>query len=665
LLLDSFERLEKQHMSTDLTRLDSALQSELKQLQIMAVDWAEWDDSYQYMQTFHEEYEQSNIVDSTFTGLDISSIVYLSIKGQVQKQFGYDIQNQHPHPFPASQLRIIEQYHHSFLKKRSGIMQLEGDAYLMASNQIIKSDGSGPALGLLSMLKKFDQSAIERLKKQTQLEITFQPVTLNQNMKLSELDKLPNAQHWLKHSGKDHVTGLSLINDINGKAIGYFKVTVDRSIYQQGLHTLKHFTYLLALAGIFFFAIVLWVLRQVLLRRLLNLSHNLIDIGNNSHSGKLVEVQGNDEITLVAKAINQMLGGLERFYLLQQHHQEHQRIQNELLINLAKEPCLINGDVSLAAQKMTEFILHGCQVNHASIWIINDAKDSYVCIDSLIKTTHTHRKGAQLTVEEVFTLTKELKVNGVLDIKNGNRFDGGQALMQIINPDKRPNSLYITAIHVQGALHGFVIAQSFQLDSQYRLNDETFLLSISEFLEQTLVVQERNRLEETLKQQVCYDNLTQLANRHYFYELFNEAIHSSSMPHHKMATLFIDLDDFKPVNDTYGHNVGDELLQMCAKRMNNALPDECMIARLGGDEFVVLINPLHQLQDSQAVAQRLLHALVDNFSIQGKTISISASIGISYFPQHSQDPDELITFADSAMYQAKQQGRNSFMVYSA
>ena len=651
-------------MSADLTRLDSALKRELDQLQIIVTDWAEWDDTYQYMHTPTIKYEQSNIVDSTFSDLDISAIIYLSNDGKAKKQFGFDLENQQATEMSSASLRILEHYHQSVSNRLSGIAKLNNSHYLLSSNKIVKSDGSGSPLGYLAMLKRFDLKIIEKLSNQTLLSIQYTPFKDNHEQAFRDYMTLINDHHWLKYSGENQVIGISVLKDLLNKPFGYFKVTSKRQVFNQGLHTLKHFTYLLALAGVFFAAIVLWVLRWVLLKRLLNLSNNLADIGNNSYSGKLVDVQGNDEITLVAKAINQMLAGLERFYLQLQHHQEHQRIQNELLINLAKEPCLIQGDVTLAARKITEFVLHGCLVNHASVWLLNDSKDAYICIDSLIKTTHTHQGGAKLDIEDAFSLIKGLKLNGVLDIKNGNRLEGGQVLMKMINPDKRPNSLYITAIYLQGALHGFVIAQSFQLDSQYRLNDETFLLSISEFLEQTLIVQERNRLEETLRQQVCHDHLTSLANRHYFYELLNGAIESSKNNQIEMAILFIDLDDFKPVNDTYGHNTGDELLKMCAKRMSNLLPENSTVARLGGDEFIVLLNPLISLQNSQLLAQKFVQALSEIFSLQGKSISISCSIGISYFPQHSTDPDELITFADRAMYQAKQQGRNNYVVYT-
>ncbi len=664
LLLDSFEALEEKQMSADLTRLDSALKREIEQLQVIVIDWAEWDNSYHYMGTPNLEYEQSNIVDSTFSALDISAIIYLDNAAKVKKQFGFDLKEQQAIEVSTTDLRTLEHYHQPISNRLSGIVKLKNTQYLFISNEIIKSDGSGPARGYLAMLKIFDSKVIEKLSNQTLLNVEYIPFENFHEVTLSLYTALNNNHHWLKHSDENTVVGISLLKDLLNEPAGYFKVTSKRHVFNQGLHTLKYFTYLLALAGVFFFTLVLWVLRWALLKRLLNLSHNLIDIGSNHHRGKLVEVQGNDEITIVAKAVNQMLGGLERFYLQQQYHQEHQRIQNELLVNLAKEPCLINGSVALAAKKITEIVLHGCQVNHASVWLLNESKDAYICIDSLIETINIHQSGAKINTEDVLSLSKELKLNGVLDIKNGNQFKDGFALLKVINPDNRPNSLYITAIHLQGDLHGFIISQSFHIDSQYRLTDETFLLSISEFLEQTIIVQERNRLEETLRQQACHDNLTSIANRHYFYKLLNEAIDSSSINQVKMAILFIDLDNFKPVNDTHGHNIGDELLKMCAKRMNNILPENGTVARLGGDEFIVLLNPLTSLQDSQRLAQKLVHTLSDIFSIQGKTISISCSIGISYFPQHSTNPDDLITFADRAMYQAKQKGRNNYLVYT-
>ncbi|MEH6345910.1 MAG: diguanylate cyclase [Bermanella sp.] len=662
-MLESFEELEAQQMSENLSRIDSTLNRELGLLQVIVIDWAEWDDTYHYMHNRGVKYEQSNIVKSTFDSLNVSNIIYLDKAKNLRKDFSDKLKSQTITQTPTPFFTNLSEYH-TASEKFSGILQLNNTLYMSASNEILKSDQSGPPRGQFIMLRLFDDEIINGLSKQILMDIEFIKHNKRSIIPFDKLNDLDKKGHWLEIKGANKIVGYSLLNDPMQNPLGFFKVTSSREIFSRGVNTLTSFTYFLAVSGLFFSVLVLWILRQILLKRLLGLSQDLIKIGNNNHSGKLVDVKGNDEITTVAKAVNQMLAGLERFYLQLQHHQEHQRIQNELLINLAKEPCLINGNVKLAAQRITEFILHGCQVNHASIWLLNETSTEFNCIDSLLRAGQNHQQGATLPVEDLAVVIEQLNKHGVLDIKNGHRLENSQSLLKIINPDKKPCSLYITPIHLKGGLHGFIIAQSFQLDSQYRLNDETFLLSISEFAEQTLVVQQRNRLEENLKEQVCRDNLTKLPNRHFFYELLNEEVTSAKINNHKLAILFIDLDNFKPVNDTYGHNIGDELLKMCAKRMSNAVLKRGTVARLGGDEFVVLLTSLPRNEDACNIAKKMVNTLSDIFSIQGKSIAISCSIGIAFFPQHSNDPDELVTLADNAMYQAKQQGRNNFYVYA-
>ena len=664
-MLESFEELEARQMNEDLSRIDSTLHRELGLLQVIVVDWAEWNDTYQYMHNQSVKYEQSNIVKSTFDSLNVSNIIYLDKAKKLRKSFSANLTSQTNTETPATLVKDLTEYHTaSASAKFKGILNLNNTLYMSASNRILKSDQSGPDRGQLVMLRLFNNEVIDKLSKQTLMNIEFIKFNKRSKIPFKQLKVLEKTGHWLEIINGNKIIGYSILNGPMNDPLGFFKVTSSREIYNHGVDTLMSFTYLLAVAGLFFSVLVLWILRQILLKRLLGLSQDLIKIGNNNHSGKLVEVKGNDEITTVAKAVNQMLAGLERFYLQLQHHQEHQRIQNELLINLAKEPCLINGNIKMAAQRITEFILHGCQVNHASIWLLNETSTEFNCIDSLLRAGLNHQQGASLPVEDLAAVIEQLNSNGVLDIKNGHRLENSQALLKVINPDKKPCSLYITPIHLNGGLHGFIISQSFQLDSQYRLNDETFLLSISEFAEQTLVVQQRNRLEESLKEQVCRDNLTQLPNRHFFYELLNEEISSAKLNNHKLAILFIDLDNFKPVNETYGHNIGDELLQMCAKRMSNVVLKKGTVARLGGDEFVVILTSLSRDEDASNIAKTLVSTLSEVFSIQGKTIAISCSIGIAFYPQHSSDPDELVTLADNAMYQAKQQGRNNFQLYN-
>ena len=127
--------------------------------------------------------------------------------------------------------------------------------------------------------------------------------------------------------------------------------------------------------------------------------------------------------------------------------------------------------------------------------------------------------------------------------------------------------------------------------------------------------------------------------------------------------MLIDLDNFKQVNDSAGHRAGDAVLREVGRRLSACVRRADTLARHGGDEFVILIGDLHQETDCRAVAEKILHALADEFRLEGASFKLGASIGISLFPGDAADGDALLRNADAAMYRAKEQGRSCYRFY--
>ena len=161
------------------------------------------------------------------------------------------------------------------------------------------------------------------------------------------------------------------------------------------------------------------------------------------------------------------------------------------------------------------------------------------------------------------------------------------------------------------------------------------------------------------------DVLTGLPNRRLLVDRMTQALKSAKRTQGIVAVFFIDLDNFKIVNDTYGHAVGDELLKKVAARLVSLLREEDTAARIGGDEFIVLLPKLRVEQEAITPAQKILAELAMPFTIAGHLLQIGASVGIVFYPKHDNDPYNLIKYADSAMYVAKRQGRNCYSVYTA
>ncbi|MEH2922326.1 diguanylate cyclase domain-containing protein [Samsonia erythrinae] len=171
------------------------------------------------------------------------------------------------------------------------------------------------------------------------------------------------------------------------------------------------------------------------------------------------------------------------------------------------------------------------------------------------------------------------------------------------------------------------------------------------------------RSEEHYRQLAHYDSLTSLANGLTFAEQMEQAILLSKQTGRKIALMFLDLDKFKQINDTFGHAVGDLLLKEAATRMRGAVRDSDTVYRRSGDEFIILLQGIKEIDNTLYVADKIHHALNKPFDIEGKKLDISCSIGIALYPEHGTDSLTLAINADSAMYQAKSMGRSQTQIY--
>jgi diguanylate cyclase (GGDEF)-like protein/PAS domain S-box-containing protein len=178
-------------------------------------------------------------------------------------------------------------------------------------------------------------------------------------------------------------------------------------------------------------------------------------------------------------------------------------------------------------------------------------------------------------------------------------------------------------------------------------------------------ISERKSAEAKVHRLAHHDPLTDLPNRTLLSDRLSQALATAQRERGRMALLFIDLDKFKPVNDTHGHHVGDLLLQEVAHRLLDGARASDTVARLGGDEFVVLLPAISGEGDALAVAQMIFDALQKVFVIGALQLNIDASIGIALYPEHGLDEASLMQNADSAMYQAKQQGGSTIVVYQS
>ena len=177
-------------------------------------------------------------------------------------------------------------------------------------------------------------------------------------------------------------------------------------------------------------------------------------------------------------------------------------------------------------------------------------------------------------------------------------------------------------------------------------------------------VTHRKEAEEKLVYLAHYDGLTGLPNRVLFFDRLQQMLAQARRRGRQAAVMFLDLDRFKVVNDTLGHAVGDELLRNVAQRLSYCIRVGDTVARFSGDEFVLSVNDLKEAEDARHIAQKVLQAFTDPFRLNGHEVFVSTSIGIAMFPSDGEDEQSLLKSADTAMYRAKESGRDNFQFYT-
>ena len=210
----------------------------------------------------------------------------------------------------------------------------------------------------------------------------------------------------------------------------------------------------------------------------------------------------------------------------------------------------------------------------------------------------------------------------------------------------------------QKGIIGVLVVQSYSGDVRYTEKDKVLLQFVST---QVAAAIERKQTETLLQHMAHHDALTDLPNRELFNDRLRTALALSKRNDIRLALLYIDLDRFKQVNDTLGHQVGDLLLQDVARRITACLRASDTVGRVGGDEFLVLLNEIPSHGDALVVAEKIRVALHRPFELAGHTLQIASSIGIAICPDHGIETQQLIRHADEAMYGAKRDGGDRFI----
>jgi len=278
-------------------------------------------------------------------------------------------------------------------------------------------------------------------------------------------------------------------------------------------------------------------------------------------------------------------------------------------------------------------------------------------LDSIpIPVYHKDRKGVYLGVTEAFCKAvgrerETIKDRTVADIWHDSTVIWSEKTDQLVYETGRLQKHEGRVLYCDGLHHEVLESKNPLIDTEGRIIG--IVGSITD-------ITERKIHESKIRYLAHYDNLTGLHNRHYFYDQLNKAISKGKRSGSKVFLMFIDLDGFKEINDTYGHIAGDATLKSIGSRLQAITRDYDTVCRVGGDEFAFLLEEFVDREAAVSVAGKILKELSKPIPFKDYECSVSGSIGIAIFPQNTVSAEQLVTLADQAMYKAKSLGKDQY-----
>lgn len=398
----------------------------------------------------------------------------------------------------------------------------------------------------------------------------------------------------------------------------------------------------------------------------------------NRRSDKLLEVQ--DELRKIQNQLEKRVRDrTEKLRVEIENRIEQQEIkeqwatrverQHAAVVELSHHQSLFSGNIVEAAKIINETTAQVLNVARTSVWLLDESGETMKAVDLYDITTDAHSSDAFLKVDEYSTYFKALEVErsvAVFDMFNDER------TIDMIEYAKTfgISSMLDSPIRIAGKLRGVICFEHTGEKREWHNDEIRFGGEVADQFHQVLSNAERIRTDHKIRRLAFYDSLTELANRRFLQETLQHEIEVARRQNKYGSLLYLDLDNFKTLNDSLGHSVGDELLVQLSMRLRNALRKEDMAARLGGDEFVVLLTGEYAdkslaMEQALSVAKKIQSAISEPYRLHGYEHIITASIGITVYPEENTTVTEILKQADTAMYRAKDDGRNTITFYNA
>jgi diguanylate cyclase (GGDEF)-like protein/PAS domain S-box-containing protein len=621
ILSDGFTRAEEQSTRHVVQGVLSVISQTVDQVDQQWLQWSAWDDTYAFVENRNRAYIESNLINEGLATTQTNFVAFVHSSGRLVFGTAFDPTSKQKLPIPVE----LKQHlvpgdpllrHDNVNSSLAGLIMLPKGAMVIASRPIVTSENKGPIRGTLIAGRYLDDAKVERLSQFVPLSVDLLPIngeSLPDDFKAARASLLRQPTPYVLPLSADRIAGYTVLKDIYGKPILLLRVTTGRNLYKQGLHMLRYFMLSLAVLGIVFLFVALIPLEKLVLSRLTGLSADVSRVSKSDDLSARVEMKGNDELSHLAGTINGMLEALQKAQRTQMESEELNRGLAQIVLSSSDALYIAYPD--------------------------SDHLEWHGHIDDLLG----YAPGE-------FPRTKA-------------------AWQQSIHPDDRAGVL---EAYKRSCKKG----ETFNVDYRVRRKDGTILhwMNIGKpiqnadekfirFIGACTDITERKTLEERLAHQAFHDPLTNLPNRALFLSRLKDALIRSGRTKTQVAVMFVDLDNFKIINDSLGHSLGDQLLVAIAGRLQKCLRAGDTAARFGGDEFALIIDSIESPNHLIHVAERIIDSLRASIELEGHEIHSTPSIGIALSRSSKDNVDELLRNADAAMYEAKRKGKARYQVF--
>ncbi|DAB30739.1 MAG TPA: hypothetical protein CFH84_02395 [Sulfurimonas sp. UBA12504] len=319
---------------------------------------------------------------------------------------------------------------------------------------------------------------------------------------------------------------------------------------------------------------------------------------------------------------------------------------------------------AFSLKEATELSAKTLDVARVSIWIFDEYKDKLVCQDLYSLKDDTHTSGMSLEKQlypNYFQTINTSKIVVIDDARNDPR--SSEFTSTYLEAHDIYSMLEIPLVQ-DSELLGVICYEVTAFLHHWDMDEQKFCMSIANNLSLSLEIKKRNEIQEMLDYQAHHDQLTKLPNRTLFLDRLHQAIKQNKRNETKMALLFIDLDNFKQINDSLGHDAGDKVLQAIAQRLQGRIRESDTLARLGGDEFTLILSHIVDDDTIIDIVENILQVTQKVIEIQTQQLYVTLSIGISIYPNDGESVEDLLKYADAAMYKSKESGKNTYHYYT-